>query len=112
MADSESMLNVPRYSATFIPGIPSCLPNRPTKGKKLVPATATAGIPAFSATMPGRTAAGVQVPHPPLPVITASQPLVSNAALTSSNVSAFFPDPNEEIVTVGNSVNGIILTVG
>jgi hypothetical protein len=36
--------------------------------------TTTAGMPAFSASTAGLTEAGVQVPHPPLPVMIASHP--------------------------------------
>jgi hypothetical protein len=41
----------------------------------------------FSASAAGRTAAGVQVPQPPLPVMTASAPLAFSAAMMSLSTS-------------------------
>ena len=108
----DSMLNVPGYSATLMSGMPSCCPTTRASGRNPVAAIATEGMPAFSATMAGRTTAGVQVPQPPLPVINASHPFSSNALLTASNVFALRTGSSEAIVTAGNSLNEIILTVG
>jgi hypothetical protein len=64
--------------------------------------TGTAAMPALMAAIAGRATAGVQVPQPPLPVITASQPFSSRRVIvvfTRSNISSEF---NETSCT-GNS---------
>ena len=50
----------------------------------------TLGIPAFSASAAGLTEAGVQVPHPPLPVMIAST--LSSLASAAISLAVFFCD--------------------
>jgi len=104
MVSSDSMQNVPSYSALLKPGNPSASPNASTRAKKVVVATVTEGIPAFSATMAGRAAAGVQVPQPPLPVMSTSQPFSTSATLMASSLSAFVDAFIAAMVESGNSL--------
>ena len=50
--------------------------------------TTTLGMPIFSASTAGLTEAGVQVPHPPLPVISASHPF--SLAMAAISRAVFF----------------------
>lgn len=104
MVPSDSTQNVPSYSALLRPGNPSASPNASTRAKKVVVATVTEGIQAFSATIVGRAAAGVQVPQPPLPVINTSQPFSASAAFMASSLSAFVDAFIAAMVESGNSL--------
>ena len=64
----------PGYSATLTSLIPDALPVIRASSAKPEFATITLGMPIFSASAAGRTAAGVQFPQAPLPEINASQP--------------------------------------
>ena len=52
--------------------------------------TTTPGMPSFSASAAGLTEAGVQVPHPPLPVMIAST--LSSFASAAISFAVFFCD--------------------
>ena len=104
MVSTDSMLHVPGYSANRRPDTPSDLPVLTTRGRKVVAATVTEGIPSFSAIAAGRAAAGVQVPQAPLPVITASQAFFRIAFFTAPNTFSIVAGPNEAMEVKGNSV--------
>jgi len=70
----SSMPSAPGYSAILNPSTPCARAViRPNVAKPELAIT-TLGMPIFSASAAGRTAAGVQFPHAPLPEISASQP--------------------------------------
>ena len=68
----------PGYVATRRPSRPALRPMAFTLSVKPWIAIVTLGIPAFSATMLARELAAVQLPHPPLPEMTASTLSVFN----------------------------------
>ena len=73
----------PGYSAILTPLRPSAEAAALAMAVKPVVVTTTPGIPSFSASTAGLTEAGVHVPHPPLPVMIASQPLSFASAAIS-----------------------------
>ena len=69
--------------------VPVSLPSSTKPG----PTTATPGIPAFSACTIACAADGVQTPHPPLPLMTASHLLLRNSpGIASQRVPEYAVD--------------------
>jgi hypothetical protein len=84
--------------------MPLLLPVSLASSTKPGPATVTPGIPDFSACTIARAADGAQTPHPPLPLMTALQPLLRN----SSGIASQFDPEN----AVGIAEYGTIFSPG
>ena len=93
----------PGYSATLNPLSPRAVADRSATSVNPLTVITTLGMPAFSQSTAGLTAAGVQVPHPPLPDIMASHPFsLANAAIRAETSRWY--DGVPESVDEGNSV--------